>query len=77
MKKISLNSFELRLNRDQMRMINGGLRTLDGTVCKATCCDGSLVGVMGCSTIGTACESSGGLDSCKCDYPGPLDPPGA
>ena len=75
MNKINLNSFEVRIDRNQMRSIRGGLRDGNSTVCKVTCCDGSLEGVIGCSTTGEACNGSGGVDTCNCDYPGPFDPP--
>jgi hypothetical protein len=71
MKKINLNSFGVILDRNQMKMIFAGANNF----CKATCGDGSLVGVTGCSSTGLACSESGGVQSCKCDYPGPFDPP--
>lgn len=67
------------LSKNQQKSISGGTRGLsdnDGDTCKATCKDGSLVTVSGCSDAGIGCSTSGGSQSCKCDYPGPFDKPG-
>lgn len=72
MRKNSLNSFGVRLKRNQMKMILGGN---GNTSCKATCNDGSLVGVSGCSDQALACSKNEGAKSCACNYPGPFDPP--
>lgn len=65
------------LSRVEKKNILGG-KAIDGgtgSVCKATCNDGSLVTVSACSDAGIGCSTSGGSSSCKCDYPSPLDPP--
>jgi len=82
---LNLNGLTV-LSKDQQKNINGGGLGFenphpggggnDGDSCKATCKDGSLVSVSGCSDAALACGSSGGSSSCKCDYPGPFDPPG-
>lgn len=82
MKKSILNLEGVQiLSRNEQKLILGSKLPGGGgagTVCKATCGDSSLVTVSTCdtSTANLGCSNAGGSKSCKCDYPGPLDPPG-
>lgn len=79
MKKSILNLEGVQvLSRNEQKCVLGSkMIVLDDSVgiCKATCNDSSLVGVNSCDHATLACSYAGGLKSCSCDYPNPLDPP--
>ncbi|WP_420571730.1 hypothetical protein [Kordia sp.] len=72
-----LEGIMLLTKSKQKNILGGKVHSGGGDTCKATCNDGSLITVYGCSAKDEACKTHGGAKSCKCDYPGPFDPPPA